>query len=256
MSASQPIRRTLGTGNERLRGRVLNIGEVLSDLSTDFPGISASKIRFLEEKGLVTPQRTAAGYRKYTTADVERLRFVLALQRDQYLPLKVIKDYLDAIDRGERPESLPGGLSLTPRAVSEQLAGELSARTFARGLTFNELVRESGASADLVRNLAEYGLITAPESGADPAVYDEHALKVAKACAKLQAHGIEPRHLRPFRAAADRELGLVESVVAPLASRRDVASKARAAETAREISDLCLNLHSALVNGHIARMEG
>ncbi|MCC9197892.1 MerR family transcriptional regulator [Arthrobacter sp. zg-Y820] len=256
MSASQPVRRTLGTGNERLRGRVLNIGEVLSELSADFPGISASKIRFLEEKGLVTPQRTAAGYRKYTSADVERLRFVLALQRDQYLPLKIIKDYLDAIDRGERPESLPGGMSLTPRAVSEQLAGELSARTFARALTFAELVRESGASADLVRNLAGYGLIASADNGAEQGAFDEHALKIAKACAKLQAHGIEPRHLRPFRAAADRELGLVESVVAPLASRRDVASKARAAETAREISDLCLNLHSALVNGHIARMEG
>lgn len=256
MAASQPVRRTLGTGNERLRGRVLNIGEVLGELSADFPGISASKIRFLEEKGLVTPQRTAAGYRKYSSADVERLRFVLALQRDQYLPLKIIKDYLDAIDRGERPESLPGGMSLTPRAVSEQLAGELSARTYARTLTFNELVRESGATADLVRNLAGYGLIASADHGAEHGVFDEHALKVAKACAKLQAHGIEPRHLRPFRAAADRELGLVESVVAPLASRRDVASKARAAETAREISDLCLNLHSALVNGHIARMEG
>lgn len=256
MSASQPVRRTLGTGNERLRGRVLNIGEVLSGLSTDFPGISASKIRFLEEKGLVTPQRTAAGYRKYTTADVERLRFVLALQRDQYLPLKIIKDYLDAIDRGERPESLPGGMSLTPRAVSEQLAGELAARAHVRALTLSELVRESGGSADLVRDLAAYGLISAPEGAGEHAVYDEHALKVVKASAQLQAHGIEPRHLRPFRAAADRELGLVESVVAPLALRRDVASKARAVETAREISDLCLNLHSALVNGNIARMEG
>ncbi|MCQ2001273.1 MerR family transcriptional regulator [Arthrobacter zhaoxinii] len=249
MSASQPVRRT--TGTERLRGRVLNIGEVLSELSAEFPAISASKIRFLEEKGLVTPQRTAAGYRKYTSADVERLRFVLALQRDQYLPLKVIKDYLDAIDRGERPESLPGGMSLAPRAVSDQLAGELSARAHARTLTFNELVQESGASTELVHSLASYGLI----SGADEN-YDEHALKVAKACVQLEAHGIEPRHLRPFRAAADRELGLVERVVAPVASRRDVASKARAAETAREISDLCLSLHSALVHGQIARMEG
>ena len=249
MSASQSVRRTLGTG-ERLRGRVLNIGEVLAELSTDFPAISASKIRFLEEKGLVTPQRTAAGYRKYTTSDVERLRFVLALQRDQYLPLKVIKDYLDAIDRGERPESLPGGMSLTPRAVSEQLAGELSVRSQARPLTFEDLVRESGATPELVRSLASYGLI-----GSADDKYDEHALKIARTCAQLQAHGIEPRHLRPFRAAADREIGLVESVVAPVASRRDVASKARAAETAREISDLCLNLHSALVNGQIARME-
>ncbi|CEA07798.1 HTH-type transcriptional regulator TnrA [Arthrobacter saudimassiliensis] len=248
MSASQPVRRPLGAGQDRPRGRVLNIGEVLSTLSTEFSGISASKIRFLEEKGLVTPQRTAAGYRKYSAHDVERLRFVLALQRDQYLPLKVIKDYLDAIDRGERPEQLPGGLSLTPRVVSDQLAGERSAQ--ARTLSFDELVAESGVGAELARDLVEYGLIGSPDDG-----YDEHALKVARACAQLQSHGLEPRHLRPFRAAADRELGLVETVVAPVASRRDVASKARAAEMAREISELCLNLHSALVNGQIARME-
>lgn len=250
MPGPETARRALGSAAERARPRVLNIGQVLADLSAEFPGISASKIRFLEEKGLVSPQRTPAGYRKYASQDVERLRFVLALQRDQYLPLKVIKDYLDAVDRGERPESLPGGITLAPRAVSEQLAEELAARTRARLLSFSELVAESGASVELVRSLISFGLITAPDQQ-----YDEHALKVAKACRQLEAHGIEPRHLRPFRAAADREIGLVERVVAPVASRRDVASQARAAETAREISDLCLSLHSALVHGQIARME-
>jgi len=250
MPGPDAARRAIGSAAERSRPRVLNIGQVLADLSAEFPGISASKIRFLEEKGLVSPQRTAAGYRKYTSQDVERLRFVLALQRDQYLPLKVIKDYLDAVDRGERPESLPGGISLAPRAVSDQLAEELAARSRARLLSFDELVAESGASPDLVRSLISFGLISAPAQQ-----YDEHALKVAKACRQLEAHGIEPRHLRPFRAAADREIGLVERAIAPVASRRDVASQARAAETAREISDLCLSLHSALVHGQIARME-
>ena len=248
MPASQPARRALGAGRDPLRSGVLNIGEVLQQLSGDFPQISASKIRFLEEKGLISPQRTPAGYRKYTEQDVERLRFVLALQRDQYLPLKVIKDYLDALDRGERPEALPGGMTLTPRVVSEQLSRELAGRS--RALSLAELGEKAGAGQELMADLLGYGLLHQQEAG-----YDEHALGVVKACVELQAHGIEPRHLRSFRAAADRQMDLVEGAVAPLASRRDVASKARAAETAKEISGLCLRLHSALVNGDIARMD-
>jgi len=221
---------------------------VLSELRTDFPQISASKIRFLEEKGLITPKRTPAGYRKYTSQDVERLRFVLALQRDQYLPLKVIKDYVDAIDRGERPESLPGGMTLAPRMVSDQLADELAGKS--RLMSLEQLAAEAGADAGFVRELMSFGLVGDPDGQ-----YDDHALRVVKACMQLEAHGLEPRHLRTIRAAADRELGLVERAVAPTASRKDVASKARAAEAAREISDLCLSLHTALVHGQIARMD-
>ena len=235
---------------ERRGSTTLNIGEVLAALTEEFPSMTASKIRFLEEKGLISPQRTPAGYRQYGEGDVERLRFVLALQRDQYLPLKVIKDYLDAIDRGERPENLPGGLTLAPRAVSDDVAAELRT-TRDRSLTEDELSAESGASRPLIEALLSYGLVS-PENG----YYDEHALRVARACAQLEAHGIEPRHLGPFRAAAEREFGLVERAVAPLASRRDETSRARTAEAAREISDLCLTLHRALVHGRISRMEG
>lgn len=248
MSASPPAPRPLNPARDRIPGGARNIGEVLADLSEDFPQISASKIRFLEEKGLISPQRTAAGYRKYGAADVERLRFILALQRDQYLPLRVIKDYLDAVDRGERPEALPGGLVLAPRMVSDQLAQELKGRT--RSFTLEELAAETGAGAEMIHQLLSFGLIAAVDGR-----FDEHSVTVARACVQLGSHGIEPRHLRLFRTAADREIGLVERAVAPVASRRDVSSKARAAETAREISDLCLNLHSALVNGHISRMD-
>jgi len=248
MHSSQPERRPSGLGELSPAAGVLTIGEVLGELTEDFPQVTASKIRFLEEKGLISPQRTRAGYRKYGAHDVERLRFVLALQRDQYLPLKVIKDYVDAIDRGEQPESLPGGMTLSPRVVSEQLARELS--THRRRLTTETLAAEAGASRRLVDDLVSFGLITAEDNR-----FDEHSLKVTRACVQLEGHGIEPRHLRPFRAAADRELGLVESVVAPMASRKDVASKARAAEAAREISELCLGLHSALVQSHISRMD-
>ena len=233
---------------ERRGPQVLNIGEVLAQLSDDFPGMTASKIRFLEEKGLINPQRTPAGYRQYSESDVERLRFVLALQRDQYLPLKVIKDYLDAIDRGERPENLPPGVTVSPRIVSEELASELQNRV--RRLSAEQLRAESGASIALLDSLLSYGLV-----GHVNGKFDEHALQVARACVQLEDHGLEPRHLRPFQAAAEREFGLVERAVATLTSRKDAASQARAAEAAREISELCLTLHRALVQDRISRMD-
>ncbi|MBW4095173.1 MAG: MerR family transcriptional regulator, partial [Acidobacteria bacterium] len=168
--------------------------------------------------------------------------------RDHYLPLKVIRDYLDAIDRGEGPENLPPGVSVTPRMVNAEVSAQASAR--ARQLTDEQLRTESGASVDLLQSLLSFGLIEAIDGH-----FDDHALRVTKACTALAAHGLEPRHLRPFQAAAAREFGLVERAVAPLASRKDAASQARAAETAREISDLCLGLHTALVQGQIARMD-
>lgn len=210
--------------------------------------MTASKIRFLEEKGLINPKRTPAGYRQYADSDVERLRFVLALQRDQYLPLKVIKDYLDAIDRGERPDNLPPGVTVSPRIVTAEMAAEIHGR--ARTLTEEQLRAESGASLPLLESLLSFGLVS--HVGGK---FDEHALQVARACVQLEVHGLEPRHLRPFQAAADREFGLVERAVAPLTSRKDAASQARAAEAAREISDLCLTLHRALVHDRISRMD-
>nr|WP_196837052.1 MerR family transcriptional regulator [Zhihengliuella flava] len=226
----------------------MNIGEVLSELQEDFPQVSASKIRFLEEKGLVTPQRTAAGYRKYTPGDIDRLRFILALQRDQYLPLKVIKDYLDAVDRGERPEQLPGGITLAPRSVGEQLAQELAGRT--RHLTRAEMIGVTGADGGLIDELVAYGLIAADDDR-----FDEHNVRVVSAAVKLAGFGIEPRHLRAFRTAADREVGLVERAIAPVSSRKEVSSRAQAAESAREMSEACLTLHSALVQGALSRLD-
>lgn len=227
---------------------VMNIGEVLTELSEEFPQVTTSKIRFLEDKGLISPQRTRAGYRKYDATDVERLRFVLALQRDQYLPLKVIKDYLHAIDRGEHPDALPGSVKISPRLLSHQDAAALQAKT--RKLGFNELVAESGASANLIRELMNFGLIPANSD-----VFGETALQIAQAAAGLAAHGIEPRHLRPFKAAAEREAGLIERATIPLSTRKDTAAKAHAADTAKALASHCLNLHSALVTEQISRID-
>lgn len=220
------------------------IGQVLSQLDGEFPGISASKIRFLEDQGLVQPQRTNTGYRKYSAQDVEQLRFVLQLQRDQYLPLKVIKEKLDSGELWSLREAQPVkrvAEESREETVSASPAAELSV---GRGETFTmrELSTASQADLPLLRELITYGLIREVDG-----VYDEYDVAVASLCSELMAHGIHPRHLRPFRAQADREVALVESAVAPLANRKDAESQARAAQRAGEIAQLCMRLHMALV---------
>src|SRR5699024_5628120 len=133
---------------------LLTRGEVLERMNYEFPELRASNVRFMKEQGMLTPARTAAGYWKYTEVDVDRLRFILALQRDHFLPLKVIKNYLDAIDAGKRPDSLPGGLRLEPRSVSQQLAQELTGHI--RPMSRAELQGMSGASDELMRTLEAY----------------------------------------------------------------------------------------------------
>ncbi|MDQ4084816.1 MAG: MerR family transcriptional regulator [Actinomycetota bacterium] len=230
-----------------LRSR-LSIGEVLDRLRVEFPEISISKIRYLEAEGLVEPERTAAGYRKFSHADVERLRFVLTCQREKYLPLKVIKEHLDAIDRGLEPPELPGGGPQVPRMV---LAADNSPdpdafRPDASGLRLSR--RELAEAADiddrLLDQLEEFGLVR-PRWGSTH--YDGDALVIAKTVAELAAFGLEPRHLRSFKTAADREVGLVEQVVAPLRGQRDGAGRARAEEVVRQLAALSVRLHATLV---------
>ncbi|RFA13304.1 MerR family transcriptional regulator [Subtercola boreus] len=215
--------RSLSDGANSLSGgsaaRLLSIGQVLSQLSPEFSDISPSKLRFLEERGLVSPARTQSGYRKFSNADVERLRLVLAMQRDCYLPLNVIKQYLHDVDAGLNPP-MPGGTTAT---VPSMLGG---ARRFSR----DDLLREAGATAPLLNDAISASLVTATET------YGDAAVGVLKALVELQKVGIEPRHLRGFRAAADREVGLIESALLPIARRNTVSSRAQIAERAAEIS--------------------
>lgn len=227
----------------------MSIGEVLEYVNAEFPEVRASKVRFLEERGLLTPARTAAGYRKYTQADVDRLRFILALQRDQFLPLKVIKDYLDAIDAGKRPESLPGGLRLEPRSVSQQLAQELNGHL--RPMSRAELQGMSGASDELMETLEAYRLIWPDETQR----YNDYSLKIARAAVTLTQFGFEPRHLRPFRIAVDRELGMVEQATSGITGNNEGLSREGALEAAREITQACLSLHAGVVSAEIADMN-
>lgn len=202
----------------------LSIGEVLGKLRGDFPDVTISKIRFLESEGLIEPQRTPSGYRKFTTTDLERLRYVLLAQRDQYLPLKVIKENLDALDRGLQPASNPGSAP-TPRLAT--IDGSLAPSAFIEQtemrLSREELLANSGITEEQLVELESYGLIQIKGRH-----YDGDALTVAKVVAEIASFGIEGRHLRAFKTAADREVGLVEQVITPLLRQKNPESKARA----------------------------
>jgi DNA-binding transcriptional MerR regulator len=230
----------------------LSIGEVLGQLRPDFPDITISKIRFLESEGLVTPERTASGYRKFSREDVGRLRYVLSSQRDHYLPLRVIKEHLDAIDRGLEPPTPTTGPKV-PRALvsAEGLPGPdafLPEVSEVR-LSKRELLDAAALTPEQLDQLEQYGLV-GPVTGTSH--YDGNALMVAKTVAEMSRFGIEARHLRPFKAAADREVGLVEQVVMPLVRQRNPEARARADEVARELAALSVRLHATLVRTGLA----
>ncbi|GAA2829280.1 transcriptional regulator FtsR [Crossiella cryophila] len=221
----------------------LSIGTVLSQLRAEFPEVTISKIRFLESEGLVRPARTPSGYRQFSPIDVERLRFVLAAQRDHYLPLKVIKEQLEAIDDGE----LPSGPAPRPPRTLVAVDGLPTATAFERGgeirLTREELLESTGIDAATLIELERYGLVRAGAAG----FYDSDTAALVRTVRAMTEFGIEPRHLRAFRSSADREVGLVEQIAAPLARQRDRDARARADEVVRELAALSVTLHTLLV---------
>jgi len=224
----------------------MNIGEVLDRLRPDFPGITIPKIRFLEDKGLIKPERTASGYRQFSVEDVERLRYVLRMQRDHYLPLRVIGEHLDAIDRGLEPPPIEPVVPTVPQ-VALAADGMPSPESFLRRdnvrLSRRELLKIAEISEELLAELEQFGLVTPSRTGH----YDTDALVIAQTARELADFGFEPRHLRAFKTSADREVGLVEQVVAPHKRGRDTAAKARAEETVSEIAALSVRLHATLV---------
>lgn len=220
----------------------LSIGRVLDVLKPDFPDVTISKIRFLEAEGLVTPARTGSGYRSFSAADVERLRFVLSAQRDRFWPLKVIREALDARDRGLSVEEAPGVRTSVPVTMADPdvpTAEDLATPIPDLRVTRAELAAASGLDEQAVDALVTYGLLTPDADGH----FDGVGIQVAIAAAGLAAYGLEPRHLRPFRTAADREIGLVRQVSAGARRRDAEAGRALAADVVHH----CVALHTALV---------
>ncbi|MGH3862228.1 transcriptional regulator FtsR [Actinokineospora sp.] len=217
---------------------------MLQRLRPEFPDVTISKIRFLEAEGLIRPDRSPAGYRRFTGDDVERLRFVLAAQRDHYLPLRVIKDQLEQADRGgaDRP------LTVAVERIDPDEFAEGSDTRLSR----DDVLRQAGVTGVLLDDLEQYGLLASGSDG----FYDADAVQVARLAAGMADYGIEPRHLRAFRAAADREVGLMEQVVAPMYRQRDPAARDRADSIARELGALSVGLHSLLVKAGLRRITG
>lgn len=211
------------------------IGEVLAQLRGEFPDVSVSKIRFLESEGLIQPARSPAGYRKFGPDDVARLRYILTAQRDEYLPLRVIRDRLDGLDAP--PEQAPG-----PRAVPALPPGAAGVP-----LTRRELLDAAGIDEERLAELEDFGLVR--RSGRH---YGQDALDAARAAVALGGYGVQARHLRAVRAAAERETSLIEQIVAPTLRQRSPGARDRAGQTAREIAALALQLHAALVTAALA----
>jgi DNA-binding transcriptional MerR regulator len=226
----------------------------LTQLRPEFTDITISKIRFLESEGLVTPDRTPSGYRKFTQGDIARLRYVLTQQRDNYLPLRVIKDQLDAIDRGLIPPGANGipkspHLTVTDTAPSAEKFHPIPATL---RLSREELLNATGLLPDQLTELEQFGLIAARTGGH----YDDDALAIGKVVADMARFGIEGRHLRAFRTAADREIGLFTQVVGPMMRARGPEAKSRAQETVRELASLSVRLHAALVQIGLREVTG
>jgi DNA-binding transcriptional MerR regulator len=218
--------------------KLFNIGQVLNVLNPDFPDLTPSKLRFLEEQGLVTPQRTPSGYRKFTELDIERIQIVLELQRDQYLPLKVIRNYLADLDEGRQP-NLPGG------TVNPQHLRQGKGKKF----TNLELIAETAITDALIQEAQDVLLI-----GQEP--FEASDVEIARAIVHLQRFGIQPRHLRGIKASAEREIGIIEGVVAPVLGKNDTASRSRAAHYAAEIENQFSSIRAELKPSVISKIDG
>jgi DNA-binding transcriptional MerR regulator len=229
-----------------------SIGEVLALLKEEFADVTISKIRFLESEGLITPERTASRYRKFSHEDVARLRYILRMQRDHYLPLKVIAEHLDAMDRGLEPPAIGNQDPVVPPRVlaadGAPVAGEFARREPLR-ISRQELLKRADISEAFFGELEAMGLIAAARQG----YYGRDDLIVATTAKDLNEYGLEPRHLRGVKAAADREVGLIEQVASPYRRSSDPSAQARADEVASEIASLSVRLHATLVRSGIHR---
>jgi len=221
----------------------MRISDVLAALRVEFPAITHSKLRFLEEQGLIDPVRTASGYRQYSPADVERLRFVLVEQRDRYLPLKVIKDKLAALDEGLASKDQP----LIPRVVVRD--GESTAP--ASHLTMERLAQDAGVETSVVEELVAAGLVRPDGQGRFDA-WDHQIVVIASGLAE---HGIGARHLRTLRAAAERHVDLVSQAVTHLRGSSTPSARARMATTAAELGELCAQLQTTWIRQGIADLS-
>ena len=229
-------------------GTARSIGQVLTLLRAEFPDVTISKIRFLETQGLLHPERTASGYRKFHDGDVEQLRWVLAQQRDQFLPLKVIKDKLDAGEWGEQP-----GDGAPPPARSGR-DHPFDAGPSDVHMSRDELLGASRLEPSQLAELEKAGLVVADKVGGEVA-YDADALLAARAAAGLLDRGFEVRHLRSYRVAAEREAGMIEQIVVPITRHGGADGHRRAGEMLGQLISLGDDLRRATLRRTLRKLR-
>ena len=237
-----------------MRGQHRSIGQVLDLLKGEFADISISKIRFLESQGLIDPERNQSGYRKFTEADVSRLRWILEQQRDHFLPLKVIKERIDQeeFDGSDGYGGHDGdGDQFASGAPGAKQPNPLDTGAVSVSLTMDELAAASGLSQANIMELQKFGLIEPLGDGA-LAHYGAEAVIVAKVAAGFLAHGLEPRHLRAYKSAAEREAGLLEQRIMPLVMQRTAQSRKQSLDVLSELINLGSDLRLSLLRGALA----
>lgn len=222
-------------------GDAMTIGTVCKMLQADFPTLSISKIRYLEDQGLISPERTPGGYRKFPPREVERLRTILRLQRDEFLPLRVIRQELES--------SATGAFSVAEQARQMKRA-QLTEPAPTRRYSADEVAETTGAGKDLVRALREYGL-AGTEAG-----FDETDREIAQTAAELAGYGVEPRHIRLFRVAAEREAGLLEQLVATGLRSKNPDRRHEALERLEALAALASHMRQLMLIAELRQMVG
>jgi DNA-binding transcriptional MerR regulator len=241
------------TGTKRASKRdasrkALTIGAVCKILSSEFPDISISKLRYLEDQKLLAPRRTPGGYRLYSQADVERLRSILRMQRDEFLPLRVIRQELAAgHERGKKAKS-GGSHGAVARAVSVS-SEEVSQ------VAFQELLEDTGAAPELVNELAEFGIIT-PENRGGDTFYDDTDREIVRAATELARFGVAGRNLRVFRTSVDREAALLQQVMGAALQSRNPTRRRDAIETLESLAGICNQLKHLLLVRDLRKLTG
>lgn len=227
-----------------------SIGQVLAAMKAEFPDVTHSKIRFLESEGLITPHRAPSGYRRFSPEDERRLRYILSVQREHYLPLRVIREHLDMMDRGLQPPAIESLRPVAPEGTADGPAPAAPASqppTAAAPVRLDraDLLEASGLSEASLIELEKYQIVL-PTRGTR--YYGREALVVARAAKQLAEYGLDARHLRAIKMSADREVGLVEQAIAPYV-RRTGGNRA----VATEVMNLVIGVHSALLRSAIHR---
>lgn len=231
------------TSTKNTKPKTVSIGVVLEQLKAEFPDVTVSKIRFLESEGLVSPSRTASGYRRFSESDINRLRYVLTVQRDNYLPLKVIREQLEAMDAGNVTPLAAAGVMVTP----ENFKAPAPVR-----ITDSDLAEQTGTSPAFIADIVANKLISPDAAG----YFGPDDVSVVRQAHAIAEYGYDMRHLRTVAQAARRQADLISAAVRPVAQAHDDVAHARAEELGQQLAALMVSLHGALLKEAVRKELG